>query len=88
MSVKDLLSSDSQIQLVVNTADLREFALTLAEEFRIFKSMEPEQMYTPTEFAKRHNVSKGTLWRWCKIGVLKPVRIGGKVYYRDSDLTR
>ena len=27
-----------------------------------------------------------TLWRWEKVGYLKPVRIGGKVFYRRSDI--
>ena len=27
-----------------------------------------------------------TLWRWEKVGYLKPVRIGVKVFYRRSDI--
>lgn len=27
-----------------------------------------------------------TLWRWEKAGYLSPVRIGGKVFYRRSDI--
>jgi len=27
-----------------------------------------------------------TLWRWEKVGYLTPVRIGGKVFYRRSDI--
>jgi len=26
------------------------------------------------------------LWRWCQAGILKKTVIGGKVYYKDSDL--
>lgn len=31
-------------------------------------------------------VDPSTLWRWEKVGYLKPVRIGGKVFYRRSDI--
>ncbi|MBR1782034.1 MAG: helix-turn-helix domain-containing protein [Bacteroidales bacterium] len=38
--------------------------------------------------AKRLNVNVSTLWRWEKYKVLTPVRIGGKVYYREEDVIR
>ena len=31
-------------------------------------------------------VDPSTLWRWEKVGYLKPVRIGVKVFYRRSDI--
>lgn len=41
---------------------------------------------TPDEAAKQLHISKVTLWRWDNCGYLKPVRIGRKTYYRQSDL--
>lgn len=38
--------------------------------------------------AEMLSVSKPTLWRWEKIGYLKPVRIGGKVRYKMSEVKK
>ena len=38
--------------------------------------------------AKRLKVNQSTLWRWKKMGVLLPVQIGGRVYYREIDIIR
>lgn len=74
------------VQVVVTPADLREFALAIIAEFRE-DSKKEEQLFTPDEFAARHHVTKGTLWRWEKSGILHPIRHGRKVFYKDSDLT-
>ena len=34
------------------------------------------------------DVSEPTLWRWRKMGYLVPIRIGGKVRYKMSDVKR
>lgn len=34
------------------------------------------------------DVSRPTLWRWEKIGYLVPIRVGGKVRYKMSDVKR
>ena len=41
---------------------------------------------SPDDAAAQLHVSKVTLWRWDNCGYLKPVRIGRKTYYRQSDL--
>ena len=86
MNIKELLSINPNVQLVVSAADLKEFALSLIEEAKIIEEEKPEPMFTPKEFAARHGVDKSTLWRWCKAGVLTPLHIGGKTFYRDSCL--
>ena len=85
MEVKDFFNSGRNVQLVMTLADLKEFALAFAEEMKSVNEQREEQLYTPTQFAERHQVTK---WRWCKSGILKPTRIGGKVFYRDSDLIK
>lgn len=45
-----------------------------------------EKLYTPTEFAEKHQVTKMTLNRWVKAGILKQTKYGGKVYYKESNL--
>ena len=71
--------------LLVTPIDLKEFAVAVIEEFKA-QIPQDEKLYTPTEFAARHGVRKETLWRWCKAGILKKTVVGGKVYYKDSNL--
>ena len=86
MNIKELLSTNANVQVVVNVADLKEFAMELIEEAKNIEEVKSEPMFTPKEFAERHGVDKSTLWRWCKCGVLTPLHIGGKTFYRDSCL--
>ena len=86
MNIKELMTAGQNIQLVVTIADLKEFALSLMSETQCTDVQQSEPMYTPAEFAKRHKVDRSTLWRWCKAGILKPIHIGGKTYYKESDL--
>ena len=43
---------------------------------------------TPDEVAGVFDVTKNTLWRWDKIGYLKPVRCGRRLHYKRSDVTK
>lgn len=36
--------------------------------------------------AKRLHVDPSTLWRWRKMKLLSPIKIGGRVYYREEDV--
>lgn len=81
-----MMSNGHNVQLVVSVADLKEFALSLIEDAKCISTGEDERKYTPKEFAERHGVDRSTLWRWCKAGILTPIHIGGKTFYRDSDL--
>ena len=41
-----------------------------------------------TKFCTDTGCSSVTAWRWEKAGLLPPIRIAGKTYYRDSDVER
>jgi Zn-finger protein len=83
MDIKKIWGTD-QI-CVLSSTDLKEFALELIEEIKAQEKVD-NKMYTADEFAEKHSVSKQTLWRWCEEGILKSMKIGGKVYYKESDL--
>ena len=87
MNINDLLAR-TNVQIVTTAADLKEFALAILAEVQNGSNKEEETLYTPSEFAARHRVSKPTLWRWCKAGILTPTRMGGKVYYKESSLRK
>lgn len=45
-------------------------------------------LLTPTEVAEKYRISKVTLWRWDKMGLLAPIKMGRKSFYRQSDIER
>ncbi len=85
MAIKEIIQSGANTLLLVTPADLKEFALSVVNEYTQASRME-ERKYTRKEFAERKGVTLSTLWRWEKQGLLKGTRVGQKVYYRDSDL--
>lgn len=85
MSITEI-SSNSQIQLVLNKADLKELFLEWKEESELNRKKETETLLTPDEVASKYRISKVTLWRWAKDGLLKPVKMGRKSFYRQSDI--
>ena len=89
MAIKDMINSDNgNTILMVTPAMLQEFAMTLIAEAVVKLRAEEEPTYSPAQFAERWQVDKSTLWRWVKEGKLKKTVIGGKVFYKDSDLKK
>lgn len=88
MAIRELITSgNSNTLLMLTPAMLQEFAATLIQEASAKLQKQEEPTYTPAEFAARHRVDKSTLWRWNRDGLLKKTVIGGKIFYRDSDLS-
>ena len=82
------ISSNSQIQLVLNKADLKELFLEWKEESELNRKKETETLLTPDEVGSKYRIAKVTLWRWAKDRLLKPVKMGRKSFYRQSDIER
>lgn len=85
MNIRNIMEQGSATMLVVSPMELREFAISVVEEM---SRVQEEPKFTAAEFAQRHKVDKSTIYRWRKAGILKPLVIGGKRYYRDSDLSQ
>ena len=83
MDIKKLINQDQICVLL--SADLKEFCLELIEEIKAQEKVD-NKMYTADEFSKKHGVTKQTLWRWCREGVLKNYKVGRQVFYKESDL--
>lgn len=78
-------------QLVINSVDLKEFVFDLVDEIsanQIEERYKKEKYFTRDEVCKQHHVDKSTLWRWAKSGYLVPVKLGGKVFYKESDIIK
>ena len=87
MSIKQIIDSNANIQLVVRAADLKEFVLELLEE-REKSSMKSDKYLTIPETAEKYGVSQSTLYRWSRLGYLPKVKLGGKSFYRESDIIK
>ena len=78
-------------QIVVNLEDLTNIvAYVMEKERERIKEEEAQKeekaTMTPDDVAKRMNVARTTLWVWEKHGLLIPTRIGGKVFYKRSQV--
>lgn len=91
MNIQELLEKGANVSLTVGVSDLNQFAKTISEQTRL--QIETEVAAQSTEsYLTRHQVvnilsiDKSTLWRWSKRNYLNPVRVGGLVRYRKSDI--
>ena len=89
-----IINENPNLILQVTASDLRYFlddlifeirSMTLAEAKEIKRG---DSLLTINEAAELLSVSKMTLHRWDKNGILKKVEIGGKRRYRKSDINR
>ena len=82
------------MSVTIRLGDLLEANEALArrvrEETMALRSVDEDEL-VPKEVARVRllgGVDPSTLWRWEKVGYLKPVRIGVKVFYRRGDIAR
>ena len=90
MSINEVISMNSNTMLVISAADLKEFALELMDEFASSSKSEnkSDKYLTIAETAKKYGISESTLYRWTRIGYLPKVKLGGKSFYRESDIIK
>ena len=87
MNTSEILSNNMSLA-ILNMADLKELFLNWQEEMNQ-KSLKVESpLLTPDEVASKYRISKVTLWRWAKDGLLKPVNMEINSIYRQSDIER
>jgi predicted DNA-binding transcriptional regulator AlpA len=91
----DILSTISQnpeladkITVNLKANDFLSFAKELAERLKPEPStILPEEKYlTADEVANKLGVTRVTLWQWNKKEILKPLKIGNVLRYRQSDI--
>jgi excisionase family DNA binding protein len=52
-----------------------------------YKPQRPDEYLSRTEAANLLSVDLSTIHNWCKKGVLKPLQLGGRVYFLRSDIS-
>ena len=87
MSIKEIIDSNPNVQLVISAADLKEFALELLAE-REKSSTKSDKYLTIAETSEKYGVSQSTLYRWSRLGYLPKHKLGGKSFYRESDIIK
>ena len=87
MSIKEIVNMNPNIQLVISAADLKEFALELLAE-REKSSTQSEKYLTIAETVEKYGISKPTLYRWSRLDYLPKIKLGGKSFYRESDIIK
>ena len=68
--------------------DLKWMVTEWLQEELAKRTKKQEVYLSRTKTALMLNVTLSTLWRWDKENYLTPVRVGGKVMYRESDIQR
>lgn len=89
-NISKLLEISDEISVTVTLADLKEFALTVANEVLAARQAEREEekYLSPDEVAEMMGVCTNTLWRWNTQKYLCPVKVGRKSRYKLSDVKR
>lgn len=94
LSFNALIDEHPNVIFQLSGRDLKAFAeeiLLGAKSIAMFEAeaaAKADVLITLDEASKLLHVSKMTLYRWDKSGVLKKVEIGGKRRYRKSDIER
>lgn len=86
-----MVESGLTVAFTVTPTQLKEFALEVVHEVfdkrEAERAAEREETYLTTEeVCEMMTVTKGTLWRWEKLGYLIPYRVGRKLRYKRSDV--
>ena len=76
LSAKDLLDFANEILA----------AAKMIAQLELEKSQYCDELLTIEEVCELLKVSKMTLYRWDKLGILKKIEVGGKRRYRKSDV--
>ena len=88
--IEDLfLKYGRNVQVVISLADLKELFNQWQDE-RDSRKPEPEKdkIVSKEEAMEQLGITDVTLWRWGKMGYLKPIKVGRKVHYWQSQIDK
>ena len=83
------MSNEQLILSGITTAEFVEvIRQTVQKEVQRLKAEQPEKLLSPSETCKifQPSISKVTLSAWTKKGLLTEHRIGGRVFYKQSEV--
>ena len=92
MEIKDIITSGANVNITISANDLRTFLAEVAQEV-VNKEKAAEaarndvEMLNQAQVCSYLGVSKATVWRWEKIGYLRPsTRMGSRPMYLKSEI--
>ena len=94
MAIKDLLNNGANVGITVSAEDLRTFFAEVAQQvINQEKAAEAAkndvEMLNQAQVCSYLGVSKATVWRWEKIGYLRPAtRMGARPMYLKSEIEK
>ena len=92
MAIKDPLTSGANVRITVSADDLRTFFAEVAQqvinqEKAAQAAKNDVEMLNQAQVCSYLGVSKATVWRWEKIGYLRPAtRMGSRPMYNKTDI--
>ena len=94
MAIQDLLNNGANVSITVSAEDLRVFFAEVAQqvinqEKAAQATKNDVEMLNQAQVCSYLGVSKATVWRWEKIGYLRPsTRMGSRPMYNKTDVER
>ena len=94
MAISEILSSGANVSITVSADDLRTFFAEVAQqvinqEKAAQAAKNDVEMLNQAQVCSYVGVSKATVWRWEKIGYLRPsTRMGSRPMYLKSEIEK
>ena len=94
MAIQDLLNNGANVSITVSADDLRTFFAEVAQqvinqEKAAQAAKNDVEMLNQAQVCSYLGVSKATVWRWEKIGYLRPAtRMGARPMYLKSEIEK
>lgn len=94
MAIQDLFSNGANVSITVSADDLRAFFAEVAQqvinqEKAAQAAKNDVEMLNQAQVCSYLGVSKATVWRWEKIGYLRPAtRMGARPMYLKSEIEK
>ena len=94
MAIQDLLNNGANVSITVSAEDLRVFFAEVAQqvinqEKAAQATKNDVEMLNQAQVCSYLGVSKATVWRWEKIGYLRPsTRMGSRPMYLKSEIEK
>ena len=94
MAISEILSSGANVSITVTADDLRVFLAEVAQEVMNKEkaaqaAKNDVEMLNQAQVCSYLGVSKATVWRWEKIGYLRPsTRMGARPMYLKSEIEK
>ena len=94
MAISEILSSGANVSVTISADDLRVFLAEVAQqvinqEKAAQAAKNDVEMLNQAQVCSYLGVSKATVWRWEKIGYLRPAtRMGARPMYLKSEIEK